>query len=353
MAESGQERTEQASPKRLEDARKRGQFARSVELPGAAALLFGALVLRLFGPTLWSNLTTLLRHDLAQISRTDLTARDAVNLLGQSIWDAALAVAPILALIGATGVGVGLLQSGFNLSLKALAPKPERLNPMQGLKRLASGPTFFEMAKMIFRLAIMGWVAFSVVSGLTAELAALAAGGIADAPAVLGDMAQTLIVRVALASGVLALADYGYQRWHFTRELRMTRQEVRDEQRQMDGDPQIKARIRRLQRQRAKNRMLKEVPQATMVLANPTHYAVALRYQSGKNRAPLVVAKGQDLVAQQIKELARTHNVPVLEQPALARALFAAVPLGREIPVQFYRAIAELIALIYQMKRKW
>lgn len=349
----GQERTEAATPRRLEEAHKRGQYARSAELPGAAALLLGALVLRATGPALWQRLADLLQTQLAVITRPDLTPGDVAHLFGQMTLAGALAVAPILGALGAMGIAASLMQTGFLLAGQALTPRFDRINPFQGMQRLFSANTGFELTKMILRLAVLGASIVSVLSGFSAQLTALASVGILGAPAIIGDLAQTLILRVALASAGLAALDYGYQRWRFARDLRMTRQEVRDEQRQNEGDPMIKMRIRRLQRERARKRMMQDVPKATMVLANPTHFAVALRYESGKMRAPVVVAKGADYMAEQIKEVARQHNVPIFEQPALARALYAAVPLDREIPVSFYRAVAEVLAVIYQLKRRW
>ncbi len=353
MPDQGQERTEEATPKRREDARKRGQFARSNELPGAIALLAGTLGLRIAGPGIWTALTLLVQNDLARVYRADLTPNDAVLLISQGMLAIVLAVAPVFGALALGGLAAGLLQTGLLLSPAALTPKFDKVNPLTGFKRLFSANTGFELFKVIVRLVILGAVISGVMSGMSAQLSTLASVGVMGAPGVIGNLAQGCITQVALAGGILAVVDFGYQRWHFNRELRMSRQEVRDEMRQSEGDPQIRARIRRLQRQRAKQRMMQEVPKATVILANPTHFAVALRYTSGEMRAPIVVAKGQDYVAQQIKALARLHNVPIVEQPALARAIFASVPIGREIPTQFYRAVAEVLAVLYQLRRRW
>jgi flagellar biosynthesis protein FlhB len=178
-------------------------------------------------------------------------------------------------------------------------------------------------------------------------------GGLELVPGMIGDVIFTVILRVALAGGVLAAIDYIFQRWRYNKSLKMTHQEIKEELREMDGDPQIKSRIRKLQRELARRRMMDAVPDATAVVTNPTHFAVALRYESGKTRAPIVVAKGQDYVAEQIKTIASKHNVPVIENPFLARTLYSSVRVGQEIPAQLYRAVAEIIAFVYRLKRRW
>lgn len=353
MAENSQERTEEATPKRKQDARKRGQVVRSMELPAAAALLAGVLVLRAAGPFMWGQLSELMRDDLANFSRGDLTGHDAMQLVGQSVIMGAVAMIPLVLSFMLTGIAAGVLQTGFVVSFKAVTPKFEKVNPMAGAKRLLSPSTGFELLKLILRLAILLGVMVGVLNGLIGTLLTLGQGGMMAAPGIIGDTIYTLVLRVALAGGLLAVLDYAFQRWKFNRQMRMTKQEVRDEMRQIDGDPQIKARIRKLQRQRARQRMMQEVPKSTVVITNPTHFAVALRYESGKTRAPIVVAKGQDHLAQQIKALAKEHGVPVVENPPLARALHSSVSLGREIPLQLYRAVAEVLAFVYKLKRKW
>lgn len=353
MPENGQERTEEATPQRRADARKKGQIARSAEIPGAAALMVGALTLRGLGPGIWNALADMLQRNLAAIGRGDLTPNTAVGLVGGAMAGVALAVAPVLlALVGA-GLAAGLAQTGLTVAPNALAPKFDRLNPLAGAKRVFSLNAGFELLKMTLRLVILGFIAWNSIQALAGQLVTLGQIGAAGAPAFLGDAVFAVVVRVGGAGLALAGADYAYQRWRYGRDLRMTRQEIREEQRQNEGDPQVKAKIRRMQRQRAKQRMMREVPDATVVIANPTHFAVALKYVAGQTRAPTVVAKGQDYLAQQIKELASKHGIPVIENPPLARAVFAAVPVGREIPATLYRAVAEVLALVYRVKRRW
>jgi flagellar biosynthetic protein FlhB len=353
MAEQGQERTEDATPKRKQDARKKGQSARSAELPAALGLLAGLVTVRIAGPLMWQGLAQIVQGDLAALAQPDLTANVALGLLGHSLLAGFLAVVPLLAALMLGGVVTSVVQTGGIVAANAIAPKFDRVNPGTGLKRLLSTRTGFELGKTAARLAIFLAVAASMAPTTVADVVRLGTTGLSAVPAVLGGAAFDVLLRLAAAGAILAALDYLFQRWQFTRGLRMTRQEVRDELRQTEGDPQIKQRIRRLQRQRARQRMMQAVPQATVVLANPTHVAVALRYESGKSRAPVVVAKGRDLMAQQIKALAAQHGVPIIENPPLARSLYASVKLGREIPFQLYRAVAEVLAFVYRLKRRW
>jgi flagellar biosynthetic protein FlhB len=353
MPESGQERTEDATPKRKQDARKKGQSPRSIDLPPAVGLLTGLITLHATGPMMWSGFSDVMQHGLSATFQPDLTTRDALGLVGQSVIAGAYAVAPVLAALLVGGVTTALLQTGGLVTFKAISPKFEKLNPATGVKRLFSPQTGFELFKMVLRLTIFIVVAVSVANQIVQQALSLGGASMGIVPGIIGDALYTLALRVAIAGLFLAALDYIFQKWQFTRTLRMTKQEVREELRQTEGDPQIKARIRRLQRQRAKQRMMQEVPTATVVVANPTHFAVALRYESGKTRAPIVVAKGRDLIAQQIKALATQHGVPVVENPPLARTLYSSVSLGREIPYHLYRAVAEVLAFIYRLKRRW
>lgn len=247
------------------------------------------------------------------------------------------------------GVAVNLLQTGFVASWQGLVPDFTRLNPLTGLYRIVSGRGLVETLKAIGKLAIVGYIAYSTLSGSYPELLATIRQDIPTILAFAGDLLYRLALRIALFLLVLAAADYGYQRWAFERSIRMTRAEVKQEFKQMEGDPQIKSRIRARQRQMARRRMMEAVPKADVVLTNPTHFAVALRYDAATMGAPQVVAKGADLLAARIRDLAREHDVPLVQNPALARALYRSVEVGREIPAEFYAAVAEVLAFVYQI----
>jgi flagellar biosynthetic protein FlhB len=354
MAEDGgQERTEAATPKRKQDARKRGQVARSTELPPAISLLAAVLALRVAGPLMWERLSALLRDDLARISRPDLTTPDALALARDSVFNGVLAILPIVLTMMITGTIAGLVQTGLVVSPRSLAPKFSRVNPMAGFKRIFSMTAGFELLKMLIRLTVLGSIAYSIMLDLMPRILMLGRNSVDQAPALIGDIGLGALTRMAFAGGILATVDYSYQRWRFGRELRMTKQEIKEELKQQEGDPAVKSRIRRIQRELARKRMMDQVPKSTAVITNPTHYAVAIRYIAGKTRAPIVVAKGQDNIAQQIKALARKHNIPIVENPPLARALHASVSVDQEIPAQLYRAVAEVLAFVYRIKRRW
>lgn len=353
MAESGQERTEEATPKRRRDAHKKGQVSRSAEVPGAAALLAGVVALRTVGPTSWTALQHVLQFGLSSAQRTDIAPVDIINIIGQECTQGFLALLPIMLTLVLAAAAAGLSQTGLVVSAGLLVPKFSRVNPMEGFKRIFSMKTGFELLKQLARLILLGAVAFAVVQPTLLQIMQLGYGSIQNAPGILGNAVLDLIFRMAMVSGILAAVDYSFQRNRFLKQLRMTKQEVREEIKQNEGDPAVKNRIRRLQRALARKRMMEKVPTAAVVIANPTHFAVALRYESGKTRAPIVVAKGQDFMALQIKEIARKHNIPIVENPPLARTIFAAVKVDQEIPAQFYRAVAEVLAFVYRLKRRW
>ncbi len=353
MQESGQERTEQATPKRLRDARKRGQVSRSAELPGAAALVLAVMILRVSASYSWQNLQNLIGVGLLNAGNGDITVTDVYHLMFIEGGYAVSAFAPLGLTLFVIAVAAGLGQTGLAFSPKLLTPRMDRINPANGLKRMFSLTTLFEMLKQFVRIAILGFAAYIAISGTLTQIGQTPQDILSTAPQILGGALYSLLFSIALVGGVLAAADYAFQRWRYIRQMRMTKQEVRDEQKELEGNPQIKSRIRRMQRALAKKRMMDKVKKSTMVITNPTHFAVALYYQSGKTRAPVVTAKGQDFMAQTIKETARKYNIPIIENPPLARSLYASAEVDREIPIQLYRAVAEVIAFIYRIKRRW
>ncbi len=353
MQESGQERTEQATPKRLRDARRRGQVSRSAELPGAASLVLAVFILRMTAPYSWQNLQNLIGVGLLSAGNGDITVTDVYHLIFVECSYAVSALAPLALTLFVIATAAGLGQTGLAFSPKLLTPKFDRINPVNGLKRMFSLTTIFELFKQFVRIAILGFAAYMAISGTLTQIGQTPQNILAVAPQILGGALYSLLFSIALVGGVLAAADYAFQRWRYIRQMRMTKQEVRDEQKEMEGNPQIKSRIRRMQRALAKKRMMEKVKKSTMVITNPTHFAVALYYQSGKTRAPIVTAKGQDFMAQTIKETARKYNIPIIENPPLARSLYATAEVDREIPIELYRAVAEVIAFIYRIKRRW
>lgn len=350
MAENeGAERTEQPTAKRLSEARERGQVARSRELGGAAILGACMLLLTLAGEPMLRRATGWFGAALT-FGRADLAAADLPARAGAAALSLGLIAAPLLAAGVLAALAAPLLVSGFVFSVKALTPDFSRLDPLAGLKRLYSAEALAEIAKAVLRVALVGAVGWLT---LRAHLAALL-GLVAEPPAVAIAHGVRLVVDMlaALTLALLAIAavDVPYQLWRHRHRLRMTREEVREEIKQSEGSPEIKARIRRAQQALANRRMLEAVPRADAVVVNPTHYAVAIAYDAEKMHAPRVVAKGVDLIAQAIREVAEKHGVPIVSAPPLARALYRQVDLDREVPVKLYAAVAQVLSFVYQLR---
>jgi flagellar biosynthetic protein FlhB len=346
-----EERTESATPRRREEVRRRGQTARSADVNAAVALLAGVLFLRNWGQNLviWS--VDLFRGTFTTLNQPDITPEVAVQgLLMFSLFTAAV-LGPIFAVMVVAGVVANLAQVGLLFTTKPLMPDFSRMNPLQGFKRLFSPRSLVELAKSLAKLGIVGYVVWRVMES---EILTVMALPIVDLPGAI-DFSVALVFDVATwAAGVLlvlALIDYGYQRFSFERQIRMSRQEIRDEMKQTEGNPVIRQRVRQLQRAVAQRRMMQAVPQADVVITNPTHLAIALKYQSAAMRAPKVLAKGEGFMAEQIKRVARENDVPTMENKPLAQALFKSCEVGDEIPGEMYAAVAELLAFVYKLRR--
>ena len=346
MAFEAGERTEAATPRRRREARERGQVARSQELNSGLLLLATVGTLALGGAAMGHTLLETVRGGLSLPGRGDLSPETLRQLLlgaGQAVLRVALPVA----LVGAAGaVAANLLQVGFLVTPARLHANWARLNPMQGLQQLFSSRGGLEAAKASLKILLLVVVAYRTLRPEWDRFPLLAEMELDDLVHWQLSLGLRLALRVVGAYVVLALADYGYQRWRFERDLRMSRREVLDETRQQEPSPEIRARVRSLQQDRRVRRMMQEVPKANVVVVNPTHLAVALRYAAGM-RAPRVVAKGQRLMAERIVATARAARVPVVRDVPVARALFKAVPVGAEIPAALYRAVAQILAFVY------
>ncbi|MBI2371826.1 MAG: flagellar biosynthesis protein FlhB [Deltaproteobacteria bacterium] len=348
--EHAQERTEEATPKRREEARKKGQVPRGRELGVAAALGGGLLALAFLGGTVLQGLMAVARQYLAEAGTMPLSVEQAQTLAIGLLW----ALAPVIAPFLAAGVGAGavmaLVQGGPVLTLHPLQPRFEALNPLAGLKRLVSLRMLRDLVKALLKVTLIGYVAYAVIRDEAPRLPMLMGMDVAQVLAHTAGAGLRLCLRAGLVLGVLALLDYAAERWEHERRLRMSREEVREEFKEREGDPLVKGRIKTIQRSLARKRMMAAVPKADVVLTNPEHVAVALRYDRGRMRAPVVVAKGAELLAQEIRRIAREHHIPILERRDLARALYAGVEIGREIPMALYEAVAEVLAFVYRLK---
>ncbi len=351
MAENpGQERTEQPTPKRLEEARRQGQLPRSPELSTAAVVLIGGIGLHFIGTHIAGELNGIMRSGLSLSREQALDASWLMPSLAASAARGAEAIAPVLVLTLIAALLAPITLGGWNLSLEALVPDFTRLSPMNGLQRVFSLRGGVELAKALVKFLLVGLVAVLFIKGNSSALASLGAEPmrVAIAHAVTLGGNALLVFSVALA--LIAAVDVPWQLWNYKQRLRMSRQEIRDELKQNEGSPEMKGRVRRAQQAAAKRRMMHEVPKADVVVTNPTHFAVALRYDEQRMRAPVVVAKGMDEVAARIREVAVENRVPIFEAAPLARALHRAVPIGGEIPTSLYVAVAQVLTYVYQLR---
>lgn len=350
--ESFQEKTEQATPRRRDEARRKGQVARSQELNSAVVLLAALVGLHFLGTGVLHRLMEFMKHIMAE--GPSIVVTPASFPMYVIDWSRAyfFSVFPVILIVGAAGLAISLGQVGFLVNEEALQPKLNRLNPGPGLKRLVSKRSLFELVKGILKILIVGYVSYLTIAPEIGRISGLSDIGIGDTFGYMGTMIFRVGLNTALILLVLAIIDYAYQRWEWLNGLKMTKQEVKEETKQTEGDPQVRSRVRSLQREMARKRMMDEVPEADVVITNPTHYAVAVKYDLDTMDAPRVVAKGQNLIAQRIKELARDAGVPLVENKPLAQTLFKAVEVGGEIPQDLYRAVAEVLAYVYRLKGK-
>jgi flagellar biosynthetic protein FlhB len=343
-------RTEEATPKRLQQARERGEIAQSQEVQVWATLCGGALALAMLAPPAAERA---LRVGLRFLERPEQMHIDFSSMregVGGILLEMVVILGPTLLLLALFGIACGLAQAGPMWAPQRLAPDFGKLSPLKGAQRLVSPRALIDLLKSLLKLAVVSAVLVAVLRPYVPGLEQWAA----LSPAVALMRSDALLVRIAAAvaavTTLVAAADYIYQRFSFLARMRMTKQELRDELKEADGDPNIKARIRRLRQERAKKRMMAAVPTATVVITNPTHFAVALAYDMAAMPAPKVVAKGVDQLALRIREVAAANNVPVVENPPLARSLHASVEIDDEIPAEHYQAVAQVIGWVMKTK---
>jgi flagellar biosynthetic protein FlhB len=348
LAMALEDRTEAATPKRREDARKRGMVARSPELGPAVVFLVGLLVLKMLGPKLMEAAAAVARACLGR-ANSALEPNSAQLLLSHSFIHTAKALAPMLAALAVVALLIGAAQTGLLLTFNTLSPDWSRINPLKGFTRLFSFHGLIDLVRSLLKVSIIGVICYLFARSTWSAVMSLSQYGLQIGLANAAQITSTLMLRVGIAIAVLAVLDYAAQRWQYERNLRMTKQEVREEMRQLEGDPVIRSYVRRRHREMGRRRMMDAVPKATAVVTNPVHVAVALRYERGQMPAPMVVAKGARLLAERIKEVAREHGVPIVEDPPLARALYKTVDVGEFIPPHLYRAVAEILAFVYRL----
>lgn len=353
MADEGQDqdqKTEDPTQKRLEEARKKGQIVSSREINHLFLLGVMALMIAWAAAPLMHSAKLMLLPFIERPHDFD-TSTHSIGVILRDIWidSSVVLLIPVLATVAAA-LAAGILQTGFNVSGEPVIPKLEKISPLKGLKKMFSLRSVAEFVKGILKLIIVSLVAWKVVSGDLLMFKTLPNHEVEGLLVFLLDLTTRIMVGVCIAMFFIALLDYLYQRYEFMKSMRMSKQEIKDEYKQQEGDPIIKQRLRQLRMERARKRMMASVPSADVVITNPTHYSVALKYDSGKMQAPSVVAKGADFIALKIREIARENDVPLVENPPLARALYAAVDIDEEIPFEHYKAVAEIISYVYQLK---
>ncbi len=348
--EEGQEKTEQPTPKRLQDARRKGQIARSRELNTMAITLAGGVALVVMSDGLGDALSQLMRGAF-NIPRSDMFDTFAmVRRLASAMQDALLMLLPFMLLLAVVAIGSSVVLGGMAFSAESIAPKLSKLNPLKGLKRLFSAKGLVELLKALAKFFLIGGVTALVIWHSLDSFLGLGRMELGPAMDEMGSLVGWSFVLIASTMILIALVDVPFQLWDHNRQLKMTRQEIRDEMKETEGRPEVKGRIRSLQREMAQRRMMEEVPKADVIVTNPTHYAVALRYDQERMQAPRLVAKGVDLVAANIRRVAGGHQVPVVESPMLARAIYAHTRLNETIPAGLYLAVAKLLAYVFQLR---
>ena len=350
--ESFQERTEQATPRRRQKARERGSVARSVDLTAAGIICLGFTALFLVGPGLVGRLQATMRYTMANAPSIALSDPSFHTVLVSSVYDFFAAMGPLFIALTAIGVAINVLQVGFKVSPKAMELKLDRLNVAAGFKRLFSLRSAAQLVRDPLKLAVVGLVGYLAIRSEFDSFLLLADLSIPQLGATLARLALFIGLKIGVAIMVIGVLDYLYQRWEHEKSIKMSLQEVKDEMKETEGNPEIKARTRQIQRHMARQRMIAAVPEADVVVTNPVHLAVALKYDPSAMDAPTVLAKGQRLIAEKIKQIARDHGIPVIEDKPLARALYKMCEVGDIIPAKLYRAVAEILAHIYRLKGK-
>ncbi len=346
------EKTEKATPKKKQDTRKKGQVAKSMELSGAAVLLSAFLCLMFFGGYIGDHVVRLFTDIYLNRLSMDVTADNTIMLFGEYGIQLLLLLAPLFIAVFVMALVINYMQVGFLLTGEPLKMKFSKIDPIKGFKNIASMRSVAEFFKSILKLVIIGYLVYSTLwdarEGLS-SLALMSPEGIFDFTA---DVTLSLGVKIAVGLIVLAILDFIFQKYQHAKSIRMSKQDIKDEYKKMEGDPLIKGKIRERQRRMALQRMMQEVPKADVIITNPTHFAVALKYDGASMDAPQIIAKGQDYMALRIKEIAKENGIITMENKPLARALYQRAEIGDSIPGDLFQAVAEVLAYVYKLKGK-
>jgi flagellar biosynthetic protein FlhB len=349
--EEGTERTEDPTPRRREEAREKGQLAYSSDLTGAVVLLAGVVGLTVLGPHIGGGLLDLFRTDLSQLYPGDLTTVMTRDIFWRFFLRGLSVLGGFLILLVICSLAVNLVQVGLHLSPEKLEPDFEKLNPASGLKKLFSFAAVVKGILVLLKITALAVLAGIILRGRVGTITSLGFDSLEASAANSWSLTMRLALYLSSVLVLLGAIDYIYQKQRFENSLKMTKQEIKEELKRDEGDPLIKQRIRALARERARQKMLSAVPKATVVITNPQHYSVALRYRAGEDEAPVLLAKGRGAFAKRIAKIARDNEIPVLERPPLARAIFRTVEDGKAIPQELFQAVAEVIALVLRLRQ--
>jgi len=345
------ERTEQATPRRKEEVRKRGQVAQSLELLSAITFIAGIMIIGSLIHTIYNQITNLLTRYLGDMNMFSLTVQSSRKIMQDLIYQFFIVLLPILGIVFIVSLLVGFVQTGFLFSSGPITPELSRINPLAGLKRIFSKRSLVELLKAIIKIGILGFLGYSFVQGMRGEIFSLWKVSISG----ISQFIISNILRFSQQAGIflltLGLLDYLFQRRELEASIRMTREELKEELKETEGDPLIRSRIKQRQRELATRRMMQEVRKANVIITNPTEYAVALKYEPKSMRAPIVVAKGVRLMAERIKSEGRRWNIPIIVNPPLAQLLYKFIEIGKEVPPKLYQAVAEVLAYVYRRRR--
>ncbi|MDQ0899799.1 flagellar biosynthesis protein FlhB [Paenibacillus sp. V4I7] len=346
------EKTEPATAKKRQDARKKGQVAKSMDLPAAFILLFSFLSFLMFGGYMKEKMIKIFRNVYENQLTMDITAANVQVLFVDLVKQGLIILAPIFILVVLVAFIGNYAQIGFMFIGEPLMMKFNKINPIEGFKRIFSLRTVMDFLKSTLKMLIIGYVVYTTLMGEKAKLLGLGHAPLESTFSFIASLTLKLGIKIGAILIVLAIFDYIYQKYEHEKSLKMSKQDIKDEYKKSEGDPLIKGKIRSKQRQMAMQRMMQEVPKADVIITNPTHFAVALKYDSNNMQAPTVIAKGADYVALKIKEVAKINGIMTMENKPLARAIFAQVEIGESIPAELFQAVAEVLAYVYKVKGK-
>lgn len=350
MADNDQEKTEHATPKREREAREEGQAIHSKEVSSAIVLLGAIVAFYATGSWMVHRMAGAMQRYISGMSEISLRDDSLQTLILNVMAEFALIVSPVMLATLIFGIAASVFQVGFTISTKSMSPKLSKLNPIQGIGKLFSLRSFTDVIKAIGKILVLGSIAYSLIKGEAQTLPLLIQMDVQEIWAFIGTISLRICLYTFLAMAAIAGMDYLFQWWQHQKDLRMTKEEVKEESRQTEGDPKVKSRIRSIQLEMSRRRMMDGVPDATVVITNPTHLAIALKYDSKNMQAPKVVAKGAGFIAERIKEIAKSNRIPIVENKPLARAMFKSVVVGADIPFEMYRTVAEILAYVYRLK---